>query len=237
MGVVMVTDLLRQFGDLHLTQGAMTQTAGAIDQAATIAAAVPVFGPIGSEFLAAFAGAQANHAQAVTQLADVYEATGATAHAGAAGYDLTEAESAVPFALAGADTGSVASSAVSSAAAPASSQLATVATEVLQVAGQGVGLATTIGGEVAQAGQQAQANQLAQANTQAMANQQAAANEQAAVRAGTPGVATHGAAAVGAQGSPITAGPAPTTAPDRSQSAQPVQMSSAAPESDGVEPA
>ncbi|MGF6881223.1 hypothetical protein ABIA39_001103 [Nocardia sp. GAS34] len=226
MAVVMVTDLLRQFGDLHLTQGAMTQTAGAIDQAATIAAAVPVFGPIGSEFLAAYACAQANHARAVTQLTDVYESTGAAAHAGAVGYDLTEVDSAVPFAMASADSSSLASSAVSSTAAPAGGQLASVAAEVLQVAGEGVGLAATVGGEVAHATQQAQVNQ------QAAANQQAQASEQAAARAGMPGAAAP--AVAGAPASAITAGPAPATVPDRAQPAQPGHTPSAAPESNGI---
>ncbi|MBU3062978.1 hypothetical protein KO481_15780 [Nocardia sp. NEAU-G5] len=213
MAVVMDADLLRQFGDLHLTQGAMTQTAGAIDQAATIAAAVPVFGPIGSEFLAAYAGAQANHSRAVAQLTEVYEATGAAAHAGAAGYDLTELESSTPFAAASLETNSAAASLVSPTASRSAAQLATIAQEALQVAGQGIGLAASAGGEVAAVNQQS-------------ASRQAMASEYESPGSSVP---------AGVRGSVATAGPAPTAAGDRSQPMPRMQLPSAAPGSDEAE--
>lgn len=135
-GVTMSTDVLRQVGDLQSAQGAITQTAGTVDQVATITAATPVFGPIAAQFLAAFAAAQANHGAAVAQLTNVYENAAAAANAGAAGYDLTEADSATELAARGLG---LSTTSVSSAAQ--SGELETAASELLQMAGQGAGAA------------------------------------------------------------------------------------------------
>lgn len=228
-GVIMDTDLLRQFGDLHFTQGTMTETAGTIDQAATVAAASTALGPIGSEFLAAFAAAQANHARAVAQLTAVYQATGAAAQTGAADYDLTEADSASSFIAPEDSADSLAAQTISSDASAASAEsgeLVSVAGELLQVAGQGIGLAASVGGQVATATQQAAASR--QAN-------QVAQNQRAA-QAGTVG---NTAPAAGVQRNSVTAGPAAVSgaSPDRAQAAAPGQMASAAPESEGIESA
>ncbi|WP_348537884.1 type VII secretion target [Nocardia brasiliensis] len=68
-------------------------TAGAVDQAATIATVVPVFGLIGQEFLAAFAFAQANHLSSVAELAAVHAGTALTAHQAASTYEVTDSAS------------------------------------------------------------------------------------------------------------------------------------------------
>ncbi|WP_254205414.1 type VII secretion target [Nocardia alni] len=122
--VTMIPDLLRGFGDINATQSAMVTTAGTVDQAATIAAATSVFGPIGTEFLAAFAVAQANHSRSVAQLAAVHAATAATAQTAATSYDSTEAQSATSFlseAVQGAS--SVLTSAAGAAGSAATTQL------------------------------------------------------------------------------------------------------------------
>ncbi|MFQ6393038.1 hypothetical protein ACLMAJ_06280 [Nocardia sp. KC 131] len=71
--------------------------AGATNQAATIAAAIPIFGLIGQDFLATFAGAQANNLASVVELAHVYGMSAVAAYEGAALYDTTEAASATDF--------------------------------------------------------------------------------------------------------------------------------------------
>ncbi|WP_081511848.1 hypothetical protein [Nocardia donostiensis] len=71
--------------------------AGATNQAATLAAAVPVFGLIGQDFLAAFAVAQANNLSSTTELAYVHAMTAVAAHESAALYDSTEAASVSDF--------------------------------------------------------------------------------------------------------------------------------------------
>jgi hypothetical protein len=71
--------------------------AGAANQAATIAAAIPVFGLIGQDFLAAFAVAQANNFSSVTELAYVHGMSAVAAHEAAALHDATEAGTAADF--------------------------------------------------------------------------------------------------------------------------------------------
>ncbi|WP_459545885.1 hypothetical protein [Nocardia sp. X0981] len=95
--ILIAPDVFRQYGSVNATQAAAVATAGAVDQAATVAAAAPVFGPIGADFLAVFAMAQANHIRAVTQLAQVHAATAATAGVAAAAVEITEAGSATSF--------------------------------------------------------------------------------------------------------------------------------------------
>ncbi|MBF6351426.1 MULTISPECIES: type VII secretion target [Nocardia] len=92
-----VPDAFRQYGSVNATQAVTVTTAGAVDQAATIAAAAPVFGPIGADFLAVFAAAQANHVHAVGQLAGVHAAAAATAGIAATAVEITEAGSATSF--------------------------------------------------------------------------------------------------------------------------------------------
>ncbi|WP_442790748.1 hypothetical protein [Nocardia sp. NBC_01329] len=74
-----------------------TATVGATNQAALIAAAVPVFGLIGQDFLAAFAYAQANNLMSVNELAAVHAATALTSWEGATAYELTEEAAVTEF--------------------------------------------------------------------------------------------------------------------------------------------
>ncbi|MGK8488381.1 type VII secretion target [Nocardia asiatica] len=94
---LVVPDVFRQYGVLNATQATAVATAGAVDQAATVAAAVPVFGPIGADFLAVFAAAQANHMQAVAKLAEVHAATAISAGVAASAVEGTDAASAAGF--------------------------------------------------------------------------------------------------------------------------------------------
>ncbi|MCM6776091.1 type VII secretion target [Nocardia sp. CDC159] len=95
MDVVAATpDAIRRYGDASAAMAATTATVGAVDQAATMAAAVPVFGLIGQDFLLSFAYAQANHLASVSELAAVHAGTAVTAYEGAATYETTDAGSA-----------------------------------------------------------------------------------------------------------------------------------------------
>ncbi|MBO0853860.1 MAG: hypothetical protein J2P18_08835 [Nocardia sp.] len=81
---------IRRYGDMSAEMASQTLTAGTVDQAATIAAAIPVFGLIGQDFLATYAMAQANHLGSVTELAAVHAGTALTAHESAAKYAATD---------------------------------------------------------------------------------------------------------------------------------------------------
>ena len=54
----------------------------------------PVFGVIGTEFLAAFTGVHAAHVDALTRLSGTIASIGAQATASAAAYELTDAHTA-----------------------------------------------------------------------------------------------------------------------------------------------
>ncbi|WP_280421223.1 hypothetical protein [Nocardia carnea] len=89
--------IVREFGNASAALAVETATAGAVNQAALIAAAIPVFGLIGQDFLAAFAYAQANNLRSVGELAAVHAATALTSYEGAAAYDSTEEASVTEF--------------------------------------------------------------------------------------------------------------------------------------------
>ncbi|MBD0322513.1 MAG: ESX-1 secretion-associated protein [Aldersonia sp.] len=82
---------IRQFADTNAEVAAQLTSAGGFDLAANTAAAAPVFGAIGADFLAIFAVAQANHAKAIADLAAGYACASAAAHASADGYVGTDA--------------------------------------------------------------------------------------------------------------------------------------------------
>ncbi|RDI64514.1 type VII secretion target [Nocardia pseudobrasiliensis] len=95
MDVVAATpDAIRRYGDASAAMATTVATVGAVDQGATMAAAVPVFGLIGQDFLFSFAGAQANHLSSVAELAAVHAGTALTAYEGAATYQSTDDASA-----------------------------------------------------------------------------------------------------------------------------------------------
>lgn len=83
---------IREFGDTNAEVAGQLSSAGGFDLAANTAAAAPVFGAIGADFLAVFALAQANHAKSIADLAAGYAAASAAAHASADGYVGTDAE-------------------------------------------------------------------------------------------------------------------------------------------------
>ena len=91
MNHVQVTpDALRAYGDSSAAMAASVAGAGSVDQAATMAACVPVFGLIGQEFLLSFAGSQANHLSSMMELAGVHAGTALTAHEAAGTYETTD---------------------------------------------------------------------------------------------------------------------------------------------------
>ncbi|MRH89373.1 hypothetical protein GFY24_18285 [Nocardia sp. SYP-A9097] len=87
----------RQYGEISEGMAAIIAVAGAVDQAASIAAAVPVFGLIGQDFLASFAYAQANHVAALTDLVDTFTTTAMTSRVAALSYEQTERNSVETF--------------------------------------------------------------------------------------------------------------------------------------------
>lgn len=99
--LVAESDIVRAYGDASASMAVETATAGAANQAALIAAAIPVFGLIGQDFLAAFAYAQANNLLSVNELAAVHAATAMTSYEGAAAYDLSEENTVTDFGAVG----------------------------------------------------------------------------------------------------------------------------------------
>lgn len=95
--LVAETDVVRAFGDASAAMAVETATAGAVNQAALIAAAIPVFGLIGQDFLGAFAYAQANNLLSINELAATHAATALTSYAGAAAYEQAEDTSVTEF--------------------------------------------------------------------------------------------------------------------------------------------
>ncbi|WP_278264913.1 type VII secretion target [Nocardia sp. AG03] len=89
--VAVVPDAVRAYAGASATMAAGVAQAGAVDQAATVAAAVPVFGLIGQEFLLSFAYAQANHLTSVAELAAVHAGTALTAAQAATTYEGADA--------------------------------------------------------------------------------------------------------------------------------------------------
>ncbi|MBD0860867.1 hypothetical protein IA539_06540 [Gordonia sp. zg691] len=91
--VKVTPEVLEGFAATNAAMATAVGTAGSIDAAANTAAMVPVFGLIGQEFLAAFIAAQASHLMSVGQLAAVHASTAASALAGLADYEATDASS------------------------------------------------------------------------------------------------------------------------------------------------
>lgn len=79
--------------------GIAAQVAGtaAVDVGTALAQAVPVFGLIGQEFLAAFAVAQGNFLMSSTEIAAVHADTATTAYAAVGAYGSNEVTSAANF--------------------------------------------------------------------------------------------------------------------------------------------
>lgn len=94
MPLFTVPDAIRGYGAASSAMATTIATVGDVDQAATVAAAVPVFGLVGQDFLLAFAYAQANHISSVTDLAAVHAGTALAAFTAADHYQLTDDDSA-----------------------------------------------------------------------------------------------------------------------------------------------
>ncbi|GAA5067168.1 type VII secretion target [Nocardia callitridis] len=94
---VATPDAIRAYGDSAAAMATGIATAGAFDEAATIAAVVPVFGLIGQDFLMSFAYAQGNHLSSLFELAGVHAGTAVAAHEAAAAYDASETSSIDEF--------------------------------------------------------------------------------------------------------------------------------------------
>ena len=89
-----VPEAIRAYGDASAAAATQTLAAASANQAAAIAAAVPVFGLIGGDFLATFGFAQATHLTSVGELAAVHAGTALTAHESALTYQATDLENA-----------------------------------------------------------------------------------------------------------------------------------------------
>lgn len=92
--LVAVPDAIRRYGDTAAEMATETLSAGTVNQAVVIAAAVPIFGLIGQDFLVTYAMAQANHLSSVVEVAAVHAGTAVTAHESAATYAATDHDNA-----------------------------------------------------------------------------------------------------------------------------------------------
>jgi hypothetical protein len=88
--VFAVPDGIRNYGTTAAQAAEQVGSAAALDLGTNLAALAPVFGPIGADFLASFAAAQANHAASVAELAHHYAQTAIAAHATAESYDSVD---------------------------------------------------------------------------------------------------------------------------------------------------
>ncbi|MEU4598311.1 hypothetical protein [Nocardia sp. NPDC023988] len=77
MAVLIRTDTaaISSYGAANAAMATQVAAAGAADAGASMAAAVPIFGLIGQDFLAAFAVAQGNNLASVTEIAAVHAGT------------------------------------------------------------------------------------------------------------------------------------------------------------------
>ncbi|MEC3919255.1 type VII secretion target [Nocardia sp. CDC160] len=88
-------DVIRGHAATLAQVAAQVGTGTAVDQVGLTAAAVPVFGLIGQDFLGALVGfAVPNHVASGARLAGVFGAMSGVAATGAVNYDMTDAASA-----------------------------------------------------------------------------------------------------------------------------------------------
>lgn len=92
--LVATPEAIEQYGHISAELAAQTLAVGTVDQLAVVAASVPVFGLIGQDFLASYAGAQAAHLTSVAEIAAVHAGTALTAFESAAHYAGTDLDSA-----------------------------------------------------------------------------------------------------------------------------------------------
>ncbi|MDI9915839.1 type VII secretion target [Rhodococcus sp. IEGM 1379] len=89
-----VTDDIRKYGATTAEAAGHVAQAAIVDLNANLAAVAPAVGPVGIEFLEAFARAQAAHTKDVAALAVFYAGASATAGAAADTYDATDQSTA-----------------------------------------------------------------------------------------------------------------------------------------------
>ncbi|MCD2108770.1 type VII secretion target [Rhodococcus erythropolis] len=88
--LTVVPEDIRKYGSTSAEAAGHIAQAAVVDLGANIAAVAPVVGPVGIEFLDAFARAQATHTKDVAALATFYAGNAATAAAAAQAYDTTD---------------------------------------------------------------------------------------------------------------------------------------------------
>jgi hypothetical protein len=103
-----VTDDIRTYGATAAEAAGHVAHAAVVDLNANLAAVAPAVGPVGLEFLEAFARAQATHTKDVAALAAYYAGTSATAGAAAVAYDGTDQTGAADLRRAAASDGDLA---------------------------------------------------------------------------------------------------------------------------------
>lgn len=84
------TEALRALATTHEGVAAEISSAGNFDTAAHVAALTPVFGLIGADYLAMFAGAQVRYARNISDLSHRVGAIASAANTSAATYDGTD---------------------------------------------------------------------------------------------------------------------------------------------------
>ncbi|QSE88380.1 ESX-1 secretion-associated protein [Rhodococcus pseudokoreensis] len=105
--VFVVTDGIRKYGATAAQAAEQISSAAALDLGTNLAALAPVFGPIGADFLASFAAAQANHAASVAELATHYAQTAIAADATAQSYDSVDGANGAALGAVGDGLGAV----------------------------------------------------------------------------------------------------------------------------------
>lgn len=103
-----VTDDIRVYGTTATEAAGHVARAALVDLNANIAAVAPALGPIGLEFLEAFARAQTTHTKDVAALSLFYAGTAAAATATADTYERTDQSTATKLRRTAANNGDLA---------------------------------------------------------------------------------------------------------------------------------
>ncbi|MGC0363919.1 hypothetical protein ABH922_001903 [Rhodococcus sp. 27YEA15] len=103
-----VTDDIRKYGSTSVEAAGHIANAAAVDLQTNLATVGPAVGPIGLEFLEAFARAQSTHTRDVASLAAFYAGTGAAVDAAAETYDRTDSDHGNALRRAGGAAGALA---------------------------------------------------------------------------------------------------------------------------------
>ncbi|MEU0540308.1 hypothetical protein [Nocardia sp. NPDC005978] len=88
---------IAEYGTREAASATQVAGAAAADSISALAAAVPVFGLIGQDFLLAFAGAQASYLSSAAEIAAVHGSTAVTAYSAVGLFEGNELTSAASF--------------------------------------------------------------------------------------------------------------------------------------------